>query len=104
MLTLNGELQKYQKQINAVRAAFEWLADGNKEAAAALIFIKGNYKQSADIMTWLKVNRIRGQALADLFKNESPDGGGYHMGVTYILSRMKGYKNSLETVKIDELR
>ncbi len=104
MLTLKGELQKYQAEINAVRAAFEWLADGNKEAASALIFIKGNYKQWADIMTWLKVNRIRGQALADLFKNESPDGGGYHMGVTYILSRMKGHKNSIEGIKIDELR
>lgn len=104
MLTLNGELQKYQKQIAAVRAAFEWLSDGNMEAASALIFIKGNYKQWADIFTWLKVNRLRGQALADLFKNESPDGGGYHMGVTLILSRMKGHKHQIEGIKINELR
>ena len=104
MLTLKGQLSEYQKQINAVKAAFDWLCDGNTEAAAALIFIKGNYKQWADMMTWLKHNRIRGQALADLFKNESPDGGGYHMGATYILSRMKGHKNHIEGIKIDELR
>ena len=100
MQTLNTQLAK----INKVRAAFEWLCDGNLEAAAALIFIKGNYKQWADIFAWLKVNRLRGQSLADLFKNESPDGGGYHLGVTLILSRMKGYKNNLQMVKVDELR
>lgn len=100
MQTIQNEMQK----IFAVRRAFEWLCDGNAEAAAALIFIKGNYKQWADIMTWLKMNRLRGQALADLFKNESPDGGGYHLGVTYILSRMKGFKNHTVAVKVNELR
>lgn len=100
MQTLKNELQ----QIQRVRMAFEYLADGNGEAAAALIFIKGNYKQWADIMTWLKVNKLRGQSLADFFKNESPDGGGYHLGVQLILSRMKGHKNSTVAIKINELR
>lgn len=99
MQTIQNEMQKIQ----AVRRAFEWLCDGNAEAAAALIFIKGNYKQWADIMSYLKRQKLRGQAIADLFKNESPDGGGYHMGVTFILSRMKGHKNLTVSVKVDEL-
>lgn len=99
-----NEIQaKYNYEMIQVRRAFEWLADGNMEAGNALIFIKGNYKEWAAIMKWLRVNNLRGKALADLFKNESPDGGGYHMGVTYILSRMKGKKFSTESIKVDEL-
>ena len=103
MLTIKGELQKMQAELNAVKRAFEWLCDGDKDAAAILIFIKGNYKQWADILTWLKMNKKRGKGIVELFQNASPDGGGYHMGAEYILSRIKGNKNSIETVKINEL-
>lgn len=100
MQTLQNEMQKIQ----AVRRVFEWLCDGNSDAANILIFIKGNYKQWADIFTWLKINKKRGLGIVELFQNESPDGGGYHMGVTYILSRIKGHKSQVESVKINELR
>jgi hypothetical protein len=99
MKTIQNEMQK----LKLVKAAFDWLCDGNTDAAAILIFLKGNYKQWADMFTWLKVNKKRGQGIVELFKNESPDGGGYHLGAMYILSRLKGNKNSIEQVKINEL-
>lgn len=98
----NNQAQ-YNYEMIQVRRVFEYLADGNMEAGGALIFIKGNYKEWGAIFKWFKVNNIRGKALAELFKNESPDGGGYHMGVTHILSRMKGKKFSTETIKVNEL-
>lgn len=104
MRTLKGELQRYVYEMRMLRAAFEYLADGNMEAGGILIFLKGNYKRWADMFTWLKKNEMRGKKLVELFQNESPDGGGYHLGATYILSRIKGHKNHIVGIKADELR
>lgn len=73
------------------------------QAFAALHFIKSNYKEWDKILIWLKRNELYGKKLVEFFQNESPDGGGYHMGVTLILSRIKGNKNFESTIKLDEL-
>lgn len=92
------------EQIIAVKRVFEYVADGNTEAANIMIYIKSNYKQWAEMIFWLKNNNIRGQNLVDFFKNESDEsGGGYFLGCTLILSRIKGHKNTLVGVKINEL-
>lgn len=98
-----SDQQKAVYEIQALRRVIEYLWDGNNGAFAALTFIKGNYKRWPEMIAWLKKNEIRGQALADLFKNESKDGGGYHMGAMYILSRIKGHKNEIVNIKADEL-
>lgn len=90
-------------ELEGLRKVIEYLWAGNQEAFNALYFIKSNYKQWPQMITWLKDNQLRGQALADMFKNESPDGGGYHMGATYILSRLKGMKHGTVGIKADEL-
>lgn len=100
MQTVKNELEK----IMAVKRAFEWLCDGEVEAASILIHIKGTYKDWANIFTWLKMKRIRGAGLVEIFKNESPDGDGYLLGMTWILSRMKGHKFGTNSVKINELQ
>lgn len=99
MQTLQNEIAKIQQ----VRKAFEYIADGSAEAAGILIYIKGTYKQWAEVMIWLRKNNIRGEKLAQLFQNESPDGGGYLLGMSYILSRMKGHKSHTVGVKANEL-
>jgi len=90
-------------ELQGLRKVIAYLYDGNMEAFSALLFIKGNYKRWPEMIIWLKRNGLRGQELADLFKNESPDGGGYHMGATYILSRIKGLKHQEKMIKADEL-
>lgn len=90
-------------ELQGLKQVISYLWDGNQEAFNALYFIKANYEQWPEMIRWLKKNGLKGQALADLFKNESPDGGGYHMGATYILSRIKGHKNTLVGIKRDEL-
>lgn len=95
---------KYKvNELQGLRDVIAYLYDGNQGAFNALYFIKSNYKQWPQIFVWLKRNKITGQKVVELFQNESPDGGGYHMGVTYILSRIKGHKKQIEGIKIDEL-
>jgi len=90
--------------ISDLRKVFEYVANGNIEAGNILIYIKANYKEWEKMIIWLKRNNIRGQQLVDFFKNESDTtGGGYLLGSTLILSRIKGHKNTLVGVKIDEL-
>lgn len=92
------------KELDALKKIVSYLWDGNNEAFHAIHFIKGNYKEWPAMLVWLKRNDIKGQKLVDFFKNESTDdGGGYHMGATYILSKIKGHKNVIVGVKIDEL-
>ena len=100
---MKSNMQKQLEEINGLRKVIEYLWDGNQEAFNALYFIKANYKEWQGIIKWLKDNNLRGQALADMFKNESPDGGGYHLGVTLILSRMKGQKTGTTHIKINDL-
>ncbi len=80
------------------------LWDENQEAFNALYFIRHNYKKWEFIFKWFKDNKLRGQDLADFFKNESDEsGGGYHLGVTFILSKLKGHRYESVSVKGDEL-
>jgi hypothetical protein len=90
-------------QVIILKKAFDLLADGDTKAASILIFLKGNYKEWQAMFIWLRKNNIRGKKLVELFQNESPDGGGYHMGATYILSRIKGHKHEIVGIKADEL-
>ena len=99
------QLNKFESELQGLRLVFEYLCDGNDEAAKALIYIKGNYKQWPEVLKWFKDQKIRGQNLADFFKNESDDtGGGYLMGMTVVLSRMEGKKHVLRSVNIKDLK
>lgn len=91
-----GELQGLRKIIS-------YLWDGNQEAFNILYFVKSNYKEWPNMIMYMKNNNLRGDKLVELFKNESPDGGGFHMGATYILSKLKGLKFGTEGIKVDEL-
>lgn len=91
------------EELVALKKIFNYLCDGEMEAANILYFLKSNYVQWRDMVVWLKRNNVRGKKLVQLFQNESPDGGGYHMGATYILSRTKGLKHEVRGIKIDEL-
>ncbi len=102
-LTKNGQMKYVAGELAGLKAVISYLYDGNPDAFNILYFVKENYRDWPLIVKWLKDNRKKGQDLVDLFKNESPDGGGYHMGVTFILSRIKGYKHEVVGVKIDEL-
>lgn len=99
----NLQMRYVTGELQGLRNVIEHLWDGEPEAFNALFFLKSNYKEWPDMIRWLKHNRLKGKKLAELFQNESSDGGGYHMGATYILSRMKGYKHEIVGVKVDEL-
>ena len=90
-------------ELQGLRQVISYLWDGNQEAFNILFFVKSNYKQWNEIVLWLKRNKIKGDKLVELFQNESPDGGGYHMGATYILSRIKGHKHEIVGIKVNEL-
>ena len=90
-------------ELKGLRKILEYLYDGYQPAFAPLHFIKSNYKEWDLIILWLKNNQVKGKSLVEFFQNESPDGGGYHMGVTLILSRIKGHNKYDVTVKLDEL-
>lgn len=98
------KMQALEKELRGLREVVTYLYDGNQEAFNAIYFIKSNYKEWDKILLWLKNNKLHGQKLVEFFQNESPDGGGYHLGVTLILSRIKGQKNFLQTIKLDELK
>lgn len=96
MKTVSGELE-------GLRKIFEWLADGDQEAANALIFMKSQYATWPKMVLWLKTSELRGKRLVEFFQNESPDGGGYHMGIEFLDSRIKGHKHNIAGIKVDEL-
>lgn len=96
-------LKYITSEMQGLRDVITYLYGGNQGAFTALMFIKGNYKQWPDILKWLKANQLHGQKLVEFFQNESPDGGGYHMGVTLILARLKGQKFNEDIIKIDQL-
>jgi hypothetical protein len=89
--------------LEGLKKIITYLYDGEQEAFNILYFIKANYKDWPLIIKWLKDNKLKGKKLVEAFQNESPDGGGYHMGVTLILSRIKGMKHRTEGIKVDEL-
>jgi hypothetical protein len=99
----NGRLKYLAKELEGLRKVVSYLWDGNQEAFNAIYFLKANYKEWSNMLRWLRENQIYGQKLADFFKNESPDGGGYHLGATLILSRLKGHKFQEVTIKAGEL-
>lgn len=90
-------------ELAGLRAVISYLYDGNQDAFNILYFIKSNYKAWPEIVRWLKTNKLKGKSLVELFQNESPDGGGYHLGVTHILSRIKGLQHGTVGIKQDEL-
>jgi|SaaInlStandDraft_2_1057019.scaffolds.fasta_scaffold185974_2 hypothetical protein len=96
MKFVTGELQGLRKVIS-----FLW--DGEQEAFNIVYFLKSNYKEWPDMLNWLKRNNLKGKDLVQMFQNESPDGGGYHMGATYILNKLKGNRFQTDSVKIGDL-
>ena len=96
MSQVSGELEGLKKVIS-------YLWDDNQQAFQILFFIKSNYKEWPAMIRYMKENNLKGERLVQMFQNESPDGGGYHMGATFILSRLKGLKHGIEGIKIDEL-
>lgn len=90
-------------ELEGLRKVIEYLWDGEQEAFNALYFLKSNYKQWPDMIRWLKENKLIGKKLVEFFKNESPDGGGYHLGATKILSMIEGKKFYTRNIKGDEL-
>ena len=90
-------------ELEGLKQVISYLWDGQPEAFNILYFLKSNYKEWPSMVSWLKRNKKKGKDLVELFQNESPDGGGYHMGATYILSRIKGHKHEIVGVKVDEL-
>lgn len=91
------------EQMNMVRNFVDDLYQGELEAFTIIYYIKNNYREWAAMLQWLQKNGLRGKNLVNFFKHESPDNSGYLMGCTHILSRMKGHKNNLVGVKINEL-
>ena len=69
----------------------------------AIYFIKSNYKQWPDMIRWMKANKLVGQKLVEFFQNESPDGGGYHMGAIHIVNRLEARKLNERDILITEL-
>lgn len=96
-------LKSIETELAGLKKVVSYLWDGNQQAFNAIIFIKGNYKEWAAMLQWLKHNNLKGQRLVEFFQNASHDGGGYHMGATHIISRLDGLKHNTRTIKIDEL-
>lgn len=96
-------LKYITNELQGMRKILDYLYDGEQGAFNAMFFIKSNYKEWDKIIMWLFKNQLKGKRMVEFFQNESPDGGGYHMGVTLILSRIKGQKNFEQTIKLDEL-
>lgn len=100
---LLNQKQYLLNEVAGLHKIVSYLWDGNQEAFNILYFLKANYKEWGAMFKWLVRNKKKGKDLVELFQNESPDGGGYHMGATYILSRIKGHRHDIVTIKIDEL-
>ncbi len=92
------------KGIADFRATLDFLYNGEPQTVKPLLMIKETYKEWPAIYNWLCRNKLTGKKLVEFFQNESPDGGGVHMGVTHILSRLKGHKHSEVGIKGDELQ
>ena len=90
-------------ELKGLRILLDYLCNGEQEAFNILYFIKSNYKEWDAMLIYMKRNNLRGKRLIEMFKNESPDGQGYHMGATHILSRLKGHKFSDAMIMVDEL-
>ena len=94
------QLTEFEK---GLKKTLDYLYDGNAMTVKPLLIIRNTYKQYPDIFNWLVKNDIKGQKLVEFFQNESPDGGGVHLGVTHILSKIKGHKNTIVGIKGNEL-
>ena len=92
-----------EKELQGMRSVLDYLYDGEMATFAILNYIKETYVDWADILMWLKKNQLKGKSLVEFFQNESPDGGGYLMGMETILSRMNGTKNFTSSVKLSDL-
>ena len=90
-------------EMQGMRKVLEYLVDGNQEAFNAILWCKSNYRDWAEMLQWCLANKLQGKRLVELMMNESPDGGGYHMGWEYIHARMNGSKFDILGIKMDEL-
>lgn len=104
---MKTQLRYVTKELEGLRKVISYLMGDDEKyrqkAFAALYFLKSNYKDWGNMMIWLKRNNLRGQKLVEFFQNESPDGGGYHMGATKIISMLEGMKHQERTIKVNEL-
>lgn len=101
--TKENQMRYVAGELLGLRQVISYLWDGNQEAFNILYFVKNNYKEWPAMIKWMKQNDLKGKKLVELFQNESPDGGGYHLGATFILSRIKGFKHGTIGIKGDEL-
>ena len=99
----NLKLRYVQNELRGLRKVFEHVCAGDEKAAHILIYLKSNYKEWDKMVLWLKQNNLRGKKLVEFFQNESPDGGGYLLGATYILNKLDGKKNFQDAIKVDRL-
>jgi len=105
MLTAKALTLRQAQEIDALRRVVEYITDGVPEAFAILLYIRENFKQSDQMIVWLKNNKMCGQKLVDMFKNESDaTGGGKLLGCQKIISMMEGKKHSVRGLKINELK
>jgi len=93
-----------ENRLIGLKKVMDYLYDGEQECFTIMYFIKQNYKQWQDILLWMYKNQLKGKKMIQMFQNESPDGGGYHMGVMHIVSRLDGMKHEIRNIKLDELR
>jgi len=87
----------------ALKKIVSYLWDGEQAAFNFLFYMTKTYKQWPEMLIYLKNNKIRGKKITELMQNESPDGGGYLLGCTWILNRIKGDKMQLGAVLGNEL-
>lgn len=102
-LQIQNQMAQVTGELEGLRKVITYLWDGDNDAFQAILFIKSNYKQWPQMLMWLKANKLIGKKLVEFFQNESPDGGGYHMGATLIISRLEGMKHQERMIKINEL-
>ena len=92
----NPMVEKFRREI-------EFLLDGEKECFHILMYMMGSFKQWPDMFIYMKRNRIIGEKIIEIMQNESPDGGGYLLGCTWIHNRMQGDKHQLGAIYGDDL-
>lgn len=104
MLSNEAKAINEMKELEGFKSVLVYLTDGDPRCVFPLKWIFENYKEWREIFKWFKDNDIRGKRLLEFFQNESPDGGGFHGGITHALSRIKGHKFDYKMIKADQLK
>lgn len=98
------EVKMKLRRLVACRKLIEFLWGGNNEAFNALYYIIETYKNWEEYLNWLSKNKLTGKKLIEFFQNESPDGGGYLMGISFVASRLDGNKNEIKGINAGDLQ